>query len=103
MLLPELIDDFGHSDDAPLLSQCSWGMAHGGLARYSQCWSGVEASWGEGTEQFTHRDAVKRQQTVEVCVWLVDKRGRGALDGGSFPLISINPLVNQEALHHLRT
>ena len=62
VLLPGLIDNFGHSDDTSLLSQCSWGMAHGGLARYSQCCSGVEASWGERTEQFTHRDAVKRQQ-----------------------------------------
>ena len=40
---------------------------------------------------------------MEVQVWLVDKKGRGTLDGGSFPLISINPPVNQEPLHHLHT
>ena len=39
----------------------------------------------------------------EVQVRLADKKGRGTLDGGSFPLISIYPPVNQEPLHHLHT
>ena len=52
---------------------------------------------GRGDRAIHTQGCCEATATVEVRVRLVDKRGRGALDGGSFPLISINPLVNQEA------
>lgn len=58
---------------------------------------------GRGDRAVHTQGCCEATATMEVQVRLVDKRGRGTLDGGSFPLISINPLVNQEALHHLHT